>query len=181
MAHTLTLSAPSLYAGTMLLKAFVEGNSASVTESVAATNGAEDGSQWSGTFSALSVGVRYRFVLFENGVPVAADWKRIEVASGSLLCDGLMSMVDRFSDQGKSEINAEVADVMSVDTFSELGAVPAATSSLADKLTWLFMLVKNRSRQTELVRELYADDNTTVVGTSSVADTGTVFTKGKEA
>lgn len=63
--------------------------------------------------------------------------------------------------------------------FAELGAVPAATSSLKDKLTWLFMWARNKSAQSTTERKLFADNTTTVVSTETVSDNGTTFTKGE--
>ena len=76
-----------------------------------------------------------------------------------------------------SQVNAEVLDVLNVDTFAELASPPAATSSLRAKLTWLFMWVRNKSTETAIERKLYADDTTTVVSTEGVSDDGTTFTK----
>ena len=80
-----------------------------------------------------------------------------------------------------AQVNAEVVDVLSVDTFAELSAPPAATSSLKDKLTWLFMYARNKVTQTATTRTLYRDDTTTVAGTSGTSDNGTTFTKGEDA
>jgi hypothetical protein len=80
-----------------------------------------------------------------------------------------------------AQVNAEVLDVLSVDTFAELSAPPAATSSLKDKITWLFMYARNKVTQTALARTLYRDDTTTVAGTSATSDNGTTFTKGEDA
>lgn len=77
-----------------------------------------------------------------------------------------------------AQVNAEVLDALVTDTHAELAAVPAATSSLKDKLTWLFMWARNKSTQSSTERKLYADDGTTVVGTEAVSDSGT-FTKGE--
>ena len=79
----------------------------------------------------------------------------------------------------KASVNAEVLDVLNVDTFAELSSPPAATSSLRAKLTWLFMWARNRSTQTSTERKLYADDATTVVGTEAVSDDGTTYSKGE--
>jgi hypothetical protein len=79
-----------------------------------------------------------------------------------------------------SQVNAQVLDVLSVDTFAELTAPPAATSSLKDKITWLFMYARNKVTQTALARTLYRDDTTTVAGTSATSDNGTTFTKGED-
>jgi len=78
-----------------------------------------------------------------------------------------------------ASVNAEVLDVLNVDTFAELAAVPSATSSLKDKITWLFMWARNRATQTASERKLYADDATTVVSTETVSDDGTTYAKGE--
>ena len=78
-----------------------------------------------------------------------------------------------------AQVNAEVLDVLNVDTFAELAAPPAATSSLRAKLTWLFMWARNKSTETATQRKLFADDTTTIVGTEAVGDDGTTFTKGE--
>lgn len=80
-----------------------------------------------------------------------------------------------------AQVNAQVLDVLSVDTFAELTAPPAATSSLKDKITWLFMYARNKITQTAIARTLYRDDTTTVAGTSTTSDDGTTFTKGEDA
>jgi len=84
-------------------------------------------------------------------------------------------------DLTQAQVNAQVLDVLSVDTFAELSAPPAATSSLKDKITWLFMYARNKVTQTALARTLYRDDTTTVAGTSTTSDNGTTFTKGEDA
>jgi hypothetical protein len=80
-----------------------------------------------------------------------------------------------------AQVNAEVLDVLSVDTFAELAAPPAASSSLKDKITWLFMYARNKVTQTAIARTLYRDDTTTIAGTSATSDNGTTFTKGEDA
>jgi hypothetical protein len=78
-----------------------------------------------------------------------------------------------------AQVNAQVLDVLSVDTFGELSAPPAATSSLKDKLVWLFMWARNKATATATERKLYADDTTTIVSTETITDDGTTFTKGE--
>ena len=80
-----------------------------------------------------------------------------------------------------AQVNAEVLDVLSVDTFTELVAHPAATSSLKDKITWLFMMLRNKVTQTALERKLFADNGSTVVGTETITDNGTTYTKGESS
>lgn len=70
---------------------------------------------------------------------------------------------------------ASASDVDSIftDNHAELSAVPAATSSLKDKLIWLFMLGRNRVLQTSSQQTLKADNGTTNVATAAVSDDGT--------
>lgn len=79
----------------------------------------------------------------------------------------------------KASVNAEVIDVLSTDTHAELASVPAATSSLKDKIIWLFMTARNKITQTATTQIVKADDGSTTVGTATVSDDGTTFTKGK--
>ena len=79
----------------------------------------------------------------------------------------------------KAEVNAEALDVLVTDTFAELGGVPAATSSIKDKLNWIFMLARNKIEQTATTTTVRADDTTTSVATSTVSDDGTTATRGE--
>jgi len=104
------------------------------------------------------------------------------VASGSGTPDvnvaSISSGVDLTASM-KSSINIEVLDVLATDVFAELGSVPAASSSLKDKIAFLFMLARNKITQTSTTQLLKADDGSTTVGTATVSDDGTTFTKGE--
>lgn len=93
--------------------------------------------------------------------------------------DAVLAAIAALNNLSAAQVNAELLDVLSVDTFGELSAPPAATSSLKDKLTWLFMWAKNKATETSTQRKLYADNSTTVVSTETVSDDGTTFTKTK--
>jgi hypothetical protein len=95
--------------------------------------------------------------------------------------DATLAAISGLNNLSAAQVNAEVLDVLNVDTFAELSSVPAATSSLRAKLTWLFMWARNKSTQTSTQRKLYLDDGTTVVGTEAVSDDGTTYTKGEVA
>lgn len=79
----------------------------------------------------------------------------------------------------KAQVNAEALDVLATDTHIELASVPPATSSIKDKITWLFMLARNKIEQTSTTTTLRADDTTTSVATSTVSDDGTTATRGE--
>lgn len=78
-----------------------------------------------------------------------------------------------------AQVNAEVVDALSTDTYAEPSSVPAATSSLKDKIGWLFTLGRNKVTQTATTQTVRNDADSGNVGTSTVSDDATTFTKGK--
>lgn len=84
------------------------------------------------------------------------------------------------NDVSTSQVNAEVVDVLATDLYGDLGAPPAASSTLADKLRWLFMLAKNEIDETASAQRVKNDGGTTI-GTATVSDDGATTTRGKWA
>lgn len=78
-----------------------------------------------------------------------------------------------------ADVNAQVLDVLNVDTFAELSAVPTATPTLRQMIQFAFMWFRNKSTQTSSQRRLFADDGSTAVATETVSDDGTTYTKGE--
>jgi len=79
-----------------------------------------------------------------------------------------------------AQVNAEVLDVMSVDTYAEPGqGVPSATATLAAKINYLFKAWRNKKTQTSAQYSLFADDGTTVDQKATVGDDGTTTTIGE--
>lgn len=103
-----------------------------------------------------------------DGVKVAADQSGVTIGT-----------VNALGTQAKADVNAEVLDVLNVDTFAEPTSAPAATSSLRAKIGWLFKLARNKFTQTSTTASLYADDGTTVDNTSTVSENGSVFSRGE--
>ena len=64
------------------------------------------------------------------------------------------------------------------DTFAELTSVPAATPKAKELLMLLFMELRNAGTATASAKTIKKDDGTTI-GTASLSDDGTTFTKGK--
>ena len=80
-----------------------------------------------------------------------------------------------------AQVNAEVLDVLQTDLFGELAAVPGASSSLKDKIAFLFMLARNKVTQTSSTQTLFADNTTTPVAAATTSDVGGTFTRGEFA
>ncbi len=108
------------------------------------------------------------------------------VVSGGYGWDGgiqanIRGSIGSLGTQAKADVNAEVKDVMETDTQAEPTSVPAATASLASKIGWLFMRLRNKQTlaKSSGIETVYADNSTDVVGTSTDTDDGSTFTKGK--
>jgi len=77
-------------------------------------------------------------------------------------------------------VNAEVVDALATDTYAEPGqGAPAATTTLAVKINYLYKAFRNKSTQTADTYSLFADDASTVDQKASVSDNGTTFTRGE--
>jgi hypothetical protein len=70
-------------------------------------------------------------------------------------------------------------DAVWAKTMTELSAVPGVTASTLDALRWLFILARNKITQTSTTQTLRNDADGATVGTSTVSDDGTTFTRGK--
>jgi hypothetical protein len=100
-----------------------------------------------------------------------------EIQSGLATAAGMASL----NNLSAAQVNAEVVDALATDTYAELGAVPAATASLKDKITWLYMLARNERRTTATTDVVRNDANSSDVGTSTMSENGTTFTRGEYA
>lgn len=91
----------------------------------------------------------------------------------------LPDQISGLNDLSESQVNTQVLDVLAVDTFPELSSVPNATSSILDKINWLFSLGRNKLEQTSTTLSLRNDTDSGSIATSSVSDNGTTFTRNK--
>lgn len=96
-----------------------------------------------------------------------------------LTASNLDAAISSLNNLSAAQVNAEMLDVLQTDTFAELAGVPAATSSLKDKLTWVFMLARNQIEQTSTTQTVRADDTTTAVATATVSDSAGTATRGE--
>lgn len=80
----------------------------------------------------------------------------------------------------KSDVNAEVLDVLNTDTFAEPGQeAPGATVSLVKKIGYLYKFLRNKITQTSTTLSVYDDAGTTVDQKATVSDDGTTYTRGE--
>lgn len=78
-----------------------------------------------------------------------------------------------------AQIKAQVVACLTTDTYAEHAAVPAATASLEEKITWLFMLARNKMLQTAILTTLRNDADGADVATSTVSDDAVTATRGE--
>lgn len=81
----------------------------------------------------------------------------------------------------KASVNAEVLDVLATDTFAEASAVPAATSTIKDKINWMFALHRNKVTQTATTLLVRNDADAATIGTATVSDDLTTAIRGEFA
>ena len=76
-----------------------------------------------------------------------------------------------------AQVNTEVVDVLTVDTHAEVAGVVAATSTLKDKINWIFALLRNKRTTTATTDTLRNDADGADIATSTVSDDATTFTR----
>ena len=79
----------------------------------------------------------------------------------------------------EADINAEMLDVLNVDTFAEPAACPTATASLQAKISFLAALARNKLTQTATTFTLRNDADSASICASTTSDTGSLFTRGE--
>ncbi len=71
------------------------------------------------------------------------------------------------------------ADGLSVTNLAEHTAVPVANASLNDKISWIYMLTRNRITQDSIDQRLLDNTGATNVAQANVSDDGTTAIRGK--
>jgi hypothetical protein len=105
-----------------------------------------------------------------------------QTANGELGVVTLSNSVGALGAQAKSDVNAEVLDVLNVDTFAQPGqGTPAATNTIRLMVAYLFKAWRNKATQTATEYDLYNDDAATVDQKATFADDGTTATRGEIA
>lgn len=92
-------------------------------------------------------------------------------------------VIASFSIQARSaatpaQVNTEVLDVIAVDTHAEPSAVPAATSTIKDKLNWVFTLARNKmTLSSGGTQNLRNDADSATIATSVANDSSGTTTR----
>ena len=110
------------------------------------------------------------------------QWAKDTVATEARLAelDGANLPADIAALPTAAEVNAEVVDAISTDTYPEPGqGAPPATASLVGKVGTLHKNLRNKKTTTATQESLFNDDAATVDSKSALSDAGGTFTKGE--
>lgn len=90
------------------------------------------------------------------------------------------ALIAALNDLSAAQVNAEVVDVMDVDTITLPGQVaPPLTPTHRQAIGHLFKMYRNKGEQTATEKRILADDESTVDQKWPVSDDGATFTKGE--
>lgn len=152
-----------------------------------ATGATHDESGWYGLpLDSTDTGTLGRLTVYVHESGARPVWREFMVVPANVYdsfisgSDYLQTDVQEIEgSDATNQINAEVVDTLATDTYAELGSVPAATSSLKDKINWLFALARNKLTQTTTTQTLRDDGDSGNIGTAAVSDDGTTATRGE--
>lgn len=77
-----------------------------------------------------------------------------------------------------TEVNTQVLDVLTVDTFAELASIPTGAATIKNMIALLFMALRNPGTQTSTTKTLRNEGDSDDVGTETITPSATQFTKG---
>ena len=133
------------------------------------------------TASTAQTGDSYARLGAPAGASVSADIAAIEAQTDDIGVAGAgLTDLGGMSTAMKAEVNAEVVDTLNVDTYAEPAqGAPTATTTLVDKIGFLYKGWRNKSDQTATTYQLYNDDASTVDHKATVSDDTVTTTKGE--
>ena len=87
-------------------------------------------------------------------------------------------LITALNDLSNADINAQVADVLKVDTITEMSqGVPPTPPTMEQVLNYLYVMMRNKNEQTSNEHSVYDDAGTTKLFKATTSDDGTTFTK----
>jgi predicted kinase len=133
--------------------------------------------------AALATGVNAVVVMLKcaaNMVPCVLEIELTATDNQTASTGGLTNLDAAISTRSTvttAQVNAEVVDALATDTYAEPSSVPAATASLSAKIGWLMALGRNKLTQTSTTQTLRNDADNGSIGTATVSDDSTTFTR----
>ena len=96
--------------------------------------------------------------------------------TNELQTDDVPGLIAALNDLSAAQVNAEVLDVLNTDTFAEPTGVPGATITLAAKIGFLYMALRNQVTVTA-TKKTFFDDGGTGEWEKDLSDDGTTYTE----
>lgn len=124
-----------------------------------------------------TVGILIVAVHEAGALPVWQEYQVVEEAVyDSIYAAGAAAL----STLTAAQVNTEVLDVLTVDTFALPGQeAPAATNTIKNWMAYLFKAFRNKLTVDATTIKLFADDGTTVDQKATVSDDGTTYLRGE--
>ncbi len=144
-------------------------------------------SHWGGKLELKSLSASHNIELDGNGhITFNADCN----VNANLAIHGVWNVTDNTAGMSDlatmiglvnmTKINAEVVDALATDTYAEPGdEAPAATASLATKISYNYKFSRNKIETTATKIHVYDDAGTNKDQTSTISDDATTFTRGE--
>lgn len=137
---------------------------------------------WKGAAAPAMTGDAFARLGAPTGASIAVDIQEIETETDTLLAGVTVTTNNDktgYSLTGNTAQTGDVYNLLTVAAQTELAAVPASTATLTDMLKWLFLLARNKITQTSTTQLVRNNADGATVGTSTVSDDATTFTRGK--
>jgi len=117
------------------------------------------------------------------GSDLSADLATVDGIVDAILVDTdttIPGLIAALNDLSAAQVNAEVVDVLNVDTFSQPGQeAPAATTTLAAMLRYLYKAWRNKKVETSSLQRLYNDAGAVIDQERTISSDGATLTVGK--
>lgn len=78
-----------------------------------------------------------------------------------------------------AQVATEISDALNVDTWAELTAIPGAAATITEMLRLVYSVTRNKTTQTSSAFAVRNNADSGNIGTATVSDDGTTFTKDK--
>lgn len=116
---------------------------------------------------------------FAAGAITAAAIATDAIDDDALAANAVTAIQSGLSTVTTAQVNAEVVDALSVDTYAELGSMPAATSPLATMIRFVFTQLRNIHLTTASADSVRNDADSATLWSAPLSDDGTTFTRGE--
>jgi hypothetical protein len=112
----------------------------------------------------------------DGGANIPADVVKISGHSGA--ADNAQSMFDGTGYAGGTT-KLQVVDTILDQTNAELSSVPNSAGTLRQMIQFLFTYFRNKKTVTASTETLFKEDASTSLGTATLDDNGTTYTRGE--